>query len=278
MVPRPNSTVPSNILILSHPRSGSSWLGSTMANSPIVDYRREPVLQSRLGHVQDAFGSSIGLTDDERRGLRQNIDQAFTNRTKPVVLVKEVTPLLIDDFLEAVDPQVIYLQRHPLAVAQSHISLGWLPHRRLLLRDGIGEHERETLHTLWESGTDIVKLVGYLAAVDSSVRDTLEQSSAITITYEALSAGVLGAAAPLFDALGVDASDLSAPLLDADRPDEYGVGEARRSTPAEVLGPDTREESKAAWLAFGPASYSDESDWMPGAVQPNDDLRPMDHA
>ena len=237
-----------------------------MANSPIVDYRREPVLQSRIGQVPDAFASSIGLTVDERRALRHTIEQAFANGAKPVVVVKEVTPLLIDDYLGTVDPQVIYLQRHPLAVAQSHMALGWLPTRRLLDRAGIGEHEREILWTLWESGTDIVRFVGYLAAVESSVRDTLEQSGAITISYEALSAGELGDAAPLIDTLGLDARDLSAPLLDADRKDEYGVGKSRQSTARDVLGPDALEQAKAAWVAFHPASYSNESDWIPVAA------------
>ncbi|MEN8239469.1 MAG: hypothetical protein ABFR53_09735 [Actinomycetota bacterium] len=266
-VPRqPGSSPPSNVLLLSHPRSGSSWLGSTMANSPIVDYRREPVLQHRIGKVSDAFGASSGLTPEERDDLQTEVTAAFADRESPTVVVKEVTPLLVDDFLQAADPQVVYLRRHPLAVAESHLALGWLPHRRLLDRAGIGAREREMLQSLWDSGSDAAKLVAYFAAVESSVRDRLERAGAITVTYEDLRAGDIGDAARLFDSLGIGTSDLSAPSVDGERTDAYGVGESRKLTSVDVPTPEALEEVKEAWLAFSPTSYRNEADWTLGTA------------
>lgn len=262
MVPESSSAVPPNILILSHPRSGSSWLGSTMATSPIVDYRREPVLQSRIGDTSDAFGASSGLTVEERRDLRMLITSAFADRQRPTVVVKEVTPLLIDDFLRGADPQVVYLTRHPLAVAVSHMALGWRPRDRLLGRAGIGVDEREMLRRLWESGTDTTRLVAYFAAVDCSVRGSLASSGAITVTYEDLIAGELGGVRKLFDSLGIDARDLSALSVDSERTDEYGVGDSRKLTSASTPSPAALEQARQAWLAFAPSAYTNDADWV----------------
>jgi hypothetical protein len=236
-----------------------------MANSPLVDYRREPVLQHRLGTVSDAFGASSGLTHKEQHELSRVVTAAFAARKRPIVIVKEVTPLLIDDLLRTGNPQVVYLRRHPLAIAQSHGTLGWLPSSRLLNRAGIGVHEREMLQMLWETGSDTVRLVAYFAAVESSVRDRLKRIGAITVTYEDLSVGELGDAATLFDSLGIDARDLCAPSVDFERTDEYGVGESRTPTATHAT-PREIEESKNAWLAFSPAHYREEADWTFGTT------------
>jgi len=260
--PTPAGPAPPNILILSNPRSGSSWLGSSMANSPIVDYRREPVLQHRLGRVSDAFGASSGLTLEERHDITTQVTAAFADRQRPTVIVKEVTPLLIDDLLRGVDPQVVFLQRRPIAIAQSHIALGWLPSRRLLGRAGIGVHEREVLESLWESGSAFTKLVAYFAAVESSVRDRLERIGAVTVTYEDLRAGDLGDAGLLFDSLEVGLQDLSAPGLDAERADAHGVGKSRKRTSGVAPSPEALEQAREAWMAFAPSTYTTDTDWI----------------
>ena len=233
-----------------------------MANSPLVDYRREPILQHRLGNVSDAFGASSGLTPHEKHDLTTDVSAAFADRQRPIVIVKEVTPLLIDDLVFTVGPQVLFLQRHPLAMAQSHLRLGWPPSAQRLNRAGIGVHEREVLQGLWESGSDISRLVAYFAAVESSVRDRLEHIGAIMVTYEDLKAGIVGGAAPLFASLGISAKDLSAPRLDAERTDAYGVGDSRSLTSASTPSPAALEQARQAWLAFAPSSYTNDADWV----------------
>jgi len=232
-----------------------------MANSHLVDYRREPILQSRIKKVRDAFGASSGLTLDEQQELMKAVAAAFADRTRPTVVVKEVTPLLIDDLLAGVNPQVLYLQRHPLAMAQSHLALGWPPNPRRINRAGIGAKELEALHAVWESGADISKLVAYFGAVESSVRDRLERAGAVTVQYESLSAGVLGDAAPLFESLEIDAGHLSVPAIDADRTDEYGVGESRKRTVAGGHAPEDVHEAFEAWMALNPSAYTEAADW-----------------
>jgi hypothetical protein len=258
----PDSSVPPNVLILSNPRSGSSWLGSVMANSSIVDYRREPILQHRSGKVSDAFGASSGLTPEEQNDLRVEVALAFADRNRPTVIVKEVTPLLIDDLLRPVDAQVVYLRRHPLAIALSHLAQGWPPHSRLPGRAGIGAHERETLQTMWQSGSDVAKLVAYIAAVESSIRDRLERIGTIMVSYEQLSMGDLGDVTPLFDSLRLDARDLASPSADAERTDAYGVGSSRKSTSADAVSSDVLQQAREAWMAFNPVSYREDTDWI----------------
>lgn len=237
-----------------------------MAKSPLVDYRREPVLQSRLGEVQDAFDSSASLTTAEKRALRAHIDTAFSNRKEPVVVVKEVTPFLVGDFLEAANPQILHLQRHPLAVARSHIALGWLPHPRLVGRAGIGDRERNLLSELWGSSSDITKLVAYFAAADGSVQPELDGTDAIYISYEALTVGDFAGASGLFKSLGIGVDDLSTPKLDVERTDAYGVGLSRQSRSRDSISSQVAEEALHAWMLFDTKTYRDEATWMPSSA------------
>lgn len=233
-----------------------------MANSPIVDYRREPVLRSRIGTVSDAFGDPSGLTSEEYDDLRADVAAAFAGRQRPTVIVKEVTPLLIDELVRPADPQVVYLTRHPLSVAQSHMAMGWPPHARRLDRAGIGAPERAMLQTRWQTGSDLAKLVAYFAAVESSVEERLRQLNAIRVTYEDLRAGDLGDATPLFDSLRLDPRDLATPSVDADRTDAYGVGSSRKITAADGVDSAVLQQAREAWMAFDPVAYREDADWL----------------
>jgi hypothetical protein len=233
-----------------------------MANSPVVDYRREPVLQSRIGSVSDAFGDSSGLTAEQYDDLRAEVAAAFADRRRPTVVVKEVTPLLIDDLVRPAEPQVVYLRRHPVSMAQSHMAMGWPPHARRLNRAGIGVRERDTLEARWQTGSDLARLVAYFAAVESSVEDRLQKVGAITVTYEDLRASDLGDVAPLFDSLRLDARDLATPSADAERTDAYGVGSSRKTTSADAVSSDVLQQAREAWMAFNPVSYRKDTDWI----------------
>ncbi len=249
------------ILILSHPRSGSSWLGSVIANSDRVRYLREPVLQSRLDTVSDPFCASSGLTRSERRNLRSVIDRTFATNDREILVVKEVTPLLLDDFLEVEGLEVVYLQRHPLAIAASHVALGWLPRETMVDRAGISSSARHILQGLWDSSSDLVRLVAYYGAVESSIDPTFQQRRAVTVRYEDLVSGHLGDLKGLFSDIGVSNSAFASPAIDDEREDAYGVGTNRSVTDRSALTPEDVEESRAAWMRFHPTAYRRDAAW-----------------
>ena len=109
----------------------------------------------------DRFASEEGFPPAEVDSLRHRIRQAFTADAKAVI-VKEVTPLLVTSFIEEVRPEIVYLHRHPVAVAASHIALGWGPRRELLQRPGIAGPVRSRMWEYWDrAASDLGRLVVY---------------------------------------------------------------------------------------------------------------------
>jgi len=132
------------LLILSVPRSGSSWVGEIMGRSDGALYLREPITQPYLAGVKDA--SSFFEVDPCRlpHTYRRSADNAFSgipafskaitiypsqwklsdrHRCRPVI--KEVNPLACKWLIDTYRPRIIYLIRHPAAVAESFCKMGW---------------------------------------------------------------------------------------------------------------------------------------------------------
>lgn len=133
------------ILILSMPRSGSSWVGRVFAESPYVIYLREPVTQSILKY---------GITPSEfllRKGCnppkvirkyfdiaflgmpafpkkiagRANSDWTLMSRPMQSLVIKEVNPFLCHYYVDRFNPKIIFLLRHPAGIASSYKKMGW---------------------------------------------------------------------------------------------------------------------------------------------------------
>lgn len=259
------------VLILSQPRSGSSWLGAAAATSDRVRYLREPVLQARLGQTPDPFCASSGLSTERRQNLMRSIDQAFGDVDRDFLVVKEVTPLLLADFLEVPDLEVVYLRRHPAAVAASHVAQGWLPRPAMVNRAGLLPVAQWTLADLWESSSDLVRLIAYYGAVDMSVRAMARQHQQRSVFYEEMVRGRLGELTPLFTDMGLSAAALASPELDSSGTDAYGVGQSRRTTDSAGVWTGDGREARAAWMRFDPTSYISEDEWngVPGSIAPN---------
>lgn len=132
------------ILVLSFPRSGSSWVGETLGTATNACYLREPVTQGNVTLVDKGsvfsfdtrqteanyrkladkaflgwpdFGSDIALFPDQWR-LRQ--------RRQRFVVIKEINPFAIHWYLRLYQPRLIFIVRHPAAVASSFHRLGWI--------------------------------------------------------------------------------------------------------------------------------------------------------
>lgn len=130
-------------LVISLPRSGSSWIGRILGGAPNATYLREPLTQSNL-----ALGASstVFYVDPQLppHSYTQFADYAFTglpafstgivqtpsqwsllSRINKRLVLKEVNPLALAWLCETYRPRIIYLVRHPAAVALSYWRLGW---------------------------------------------------------------------------------------------------------------------------------------------------------
>ncbi len=132
------------VLVLSLPRSGSSWVGHILGCSPGALYLREPFTQTGLesGDVVPAgtFGDGIppsweAVAGDVRCGLPRFHGHVvedphrwrLSGRRERRLVVKEVRPQALPWFLRVHPFRVVYLIRHPAAVALSLRAMAWRP-------------------------------------------------------------------------------------------------------------------------------------------------------
>lgn len=133
------------ILIVSYPRSGSSWIGAVLSKSESVLYMREPITQPYLG-----AGGKYALVDIDRgssppesylrlsaeafagipnayRGVVEDIKEFLSPRRRhKQLLIKEINPRALAYFCSEYAPTVVLILRHPAAVALSFSQRGWL--------------------------------------------------------------------------------------------------------------------------------------------------------
>ncbi len=135
---------PPAVLILSLPRSGSSWVGETLGNASNALYLREPITQSDHSFYDRGTVFPLDPPLLERR-YRELADKAFMgwpdfpplivrfpdqwhlrSRSSRHIVIKEVNPLATEWYVQRYQPRLIFLIRHPAAVAASLQSQGWL--------------------------------------------------------------------------------------------------------------------------------------------------------
>ncbi len=132
------------LLILSLPRSGSSWIGSILGKNEYVRYLREPATTSytinKPNRVSVFDQTSCDNWPEYQKYINDSLDSKpnFTNsviafpkqwsspKADKKVVIKEVNPLVID-FYQEKTLKLIYLVRHPFSVARSYQALNWKP-------------------------------------------------------------------------------------------------------------------------------------------------------
>jgi hypothetical protein len=156
------------VLILTLPRCGSSWVGSILGRADDALYLREPVTQS-----DPAITRRITFDPSEHPELeptfRRLADMAFlglpafkdvviydpeqwslADRLRRRVVIKEVNARACQWFLNRYQPRVVFLVRHPAAVAWSSQKQGWLGPTPADWEKRGGEHA-ESLALAWEA-------------------------------------------------------------------------------------------------------------------------------
>jgi hypothetical protein len=132
------------VLLISLPRSGSSWAGDALGCATDALYLREPVTQSdglfqRLGTIfsidqpdldaryeRSAREAFAGWPDFDPCIVRFPGQWRLARRPSQRVVIKEVNPLACGWHIEHYAPRVVLLVRHPAAVALSWQRKGWL--------------------------------------------------------------------------------------------------------------------------------------------------------
>lgn len=162
------------VLLISLPRSGSSWIGSVLGHTDNCAYLREPVTQRGLADGvrpvirvigRDATGKRdrhlarralLGLPDKTGKITQHRSQWGLAGMRARTVLIKEVNPFALPMFLELGDPFVIVLVRHPAAVALSYQQRGWLGAPDTVANDCLdgstwmrtGRHQAQTLQSM----------------------------------------------------------------------------------------------------------------------------------
>ena len=209
-----------SLLIVSLPRSGSSWVGDMMGRASDALYLREPVTQGdaafhRKGTVfridePDVRGSyrrladkAFGARPDFSEAIVRNPGQwALKERRGRRLVVKEVNPRAVAWYLDRYRPRLILLVRHPVAVTLSYVKQGWMADAPALWPDN-GDWQGATLRET----RDVVA-----AYPDHAI-----------VTYEDLCLDPLGEFRRLFDFAGLTWDDPVRDLIA-----HYSADNARR--------------------------------------------------
>ena len=132
------------VLLLSYPRSGSSWVGAVLSYSNNLTYMFEPVTrpyqkyqagyamadlkdpeiyQRYLKYAREAFQGNVPRQLDSAEDLKQ---YSVFGRKFRHLLIKEVNPRAAYLYCEHFNPNILLLIRHPAAVALSFWVLGFV--------------------------------------------------------------------------------------------------------------------------------------------------------
>lgn len=192
------------VLLLSLPRGGSSWIGSILGAAENSYYLREPITQSyqalhpggpvtfeldacvdRQAYRRFACAAFSGLPAFPPAIRPYRHQQWWARRSRCHMVVKEVNPLVLDWILDEFKPIVVYLIRHPVAVAHSYHSQGWtgVPFERMFTA---GSRSALSARYSFSCRDDFWKKIGALQAmVQNTVMDSLQAAPAFkVIQYE----------------------------------------------------------------------------------------------
>ncbi|WJW74438.1 sulfotransferase [Thiohalobacter sp. IOR34] len=278
------------LLVLSLPRSGSSWVGEILGHAGNALYLREPVTQSLM--QRHGLERAL-LSADEARPLQARYaarafaglpefdpgividpgqwDLAQRRTRRPVI--KEVNPLAAGWYLQAFAPRLLFIVRHPAAVASSFQRLGWqaddLSAVRQALRDlPLPAAARKALEV---DGGDFWYRQGLMqgGALFAAWQALREAPDCRVLRYEALCAAPLEGFRALFGFAGLDWQPADVERIttksrgDGD-PDAYATErDSRRMRDAwrSRVGATELQRLGEAWQSFDLPWYRQATDW-----------------
>ena len=164
-----NTPLSPPVVILSIPRSGSTWVGEVLGLSASSLYLREPITQTFI-KTRDSGPSFFELDEDNLpktyessatnalagfplfpAQITQKPNQwALTKRKHKRVVIKEINPFMLDWLIKNFHPRIVYLIRHPVAVTDSFNRLGWNGIQQIeprLRKESLAKYKDQSPHT-----------------------------------------------------------------------------------------------------------------------------------
>jgi hypothetical protein len=242
------------VLVLSLPRSGSSWVGRTLGQASDAMYLREPFTQGSAAinrrvvfdpaEAPDLEPTLRRLADSAFRGVpsfRSKVvhypeQWALADRRRRRVVLKEVNPRAAGWFLARYRPKVVFLVRRPAAVCWSAQRKGWLGSSVESWR-ARGLEDAETLRRAWDA------LRG--------------RPDVLRVEYESLCRDPLTGFSRLYAFSGLDWDDAAAARVLAEAEETPGKADAWRSAADPAAVRALRESYRSVW----PAWFREADDW-----------------
>lgn len=284
------------LLIISLPRSGSSWLATILGSAREALLLREPINQGHLamGGATTVFDVDPAAPPDAYArlaacafeaiplfpsGVAPHTEQwGLLSRTRRRVVIKEVNPLALAWLLAAYKPRVIFLLRHPAAIARSYWSLNWR-NAEDKLAELLGSRLLQGSLRPWQetirSATGFWQAHGvFQGAVIRTALEALEGYPDVTVvTYESLCENPESAFGALFEFAGLTFDDAVRDLIAASSMNttyaEAGQYGTQRNTHQMAyawkakLSPAELESLHSGYAAFGLPHYHQKKDWTP---------------
>lgn len=276
------------VLIISMPRSGSSWVGEILGISPGSLYLREPITQTYL-KARDAGPSFFEFNED-------NLPETYQDSAKNVfaglplfnssitrypkqwgllkrkhkrIVAKEVNPFILCWLIKHFQPRIIYLIRHPASVADSFHRLGYNGKQ---LKPRLSKKTLEKYDNYEHFTDSFWSEHGALQAIILKETMTIAQDyqDFRLVFYEDLCLNTLSAFKKLFDFVELEWDQtIEKQIIQRSFPetvDNHNFSTQRNSS-CEVnkwkrqLSENQIQEVKRGWLSFDPPAYK-EADWQ----------------
>jgi hypothetical protein len=215
------------VVIISTPRSGSSWIGSIVGSADNARYLREPITTNYMisgkervsffepekcndwpnycRYADDAFRAKLKFSNSVIFYPYQWLDKI----TKRITVIKEINPLVLSTFQQKFNPKILYIIRHPFTVAKSFNAVGWSGGNQFLRR-----FSENNLSLIIQNQPDLYQKCfwfqfGYLMGIiESKVLSQLKSyDSLLTVRYEEICESPLDEFKKIFAFADLDFSD-----------------------------------------------------------------------
>lgn len=279
------------VVVVSLPRSGSSWIGGILGAADDALYLREPLTQAYLKHVGykstpcfEWGACADGAAFDRFAGLAFRAIPRFgptmvplpkqwrlATRSRKRVVIKEVNPLVVARLWRRFHPKIVMLVRHPAPVALSFHALGWTADQFVarftsatLTTYGPPPAERQRMSYWEQSGA-------FQAMVQNVVAASLAGAGCLVVRYEDVCRDPSGELQRIFDYCGLNIGDelrheieRSSQADDAYAPGRYDT--RRNST--EMAGrwrhemkTEEIEQVRRGYFSCNPLFFTEPGDW-----------------
>ncbi len=281
------------VLILSLPRSGSSWVGEVLGSSSGALYLREPITQSNMqqrgadraiisintdhpaSHLQAYANNAFSGLPDFRPGIVHNVEQwKLGARSKSRVVIKEVNPLAVGWFVLKFQPKIIFLVRHPVAVASSYRKLGWINPHLTDVKSSLSQinNAKQDWNSLFANTSDFWTSNGLMqgGCLLYALTVLSEYSDATVVNYENLCKDPVDQFRVLFNFADLTWNHKTESLIQqkASGPDQKGEYSTNRNTKAMAniwrgrVRVDEACRLREAYAQFNLPWYKHDRDWI----------------